>query len=300
MPRLQKLTLPFALDAAALRALARLPALAELYTFEAVDLDGAAAPVALPSPLFGPCPGPGQHPAQPIGLSILAEPPVALRAVTRLVAAALRVGDATDAAAYAPLAPRHELGAVFPALRCMYLKRATDGALALAAGAAATLEALSVRDGRRAGDSGVALLRACRGLARLQLDDAPLVSDAALAKLFEVPHASLQHLTLRRLPGVTDEGMQAVSAGARRLVSASLGWVPNLTNKTLARMGRMERLSSVTLVRMGPGVTAEGVRALAGAPAMAAVTVAACAGVRGAGCRQHRPAVRVRVDDADV
>lgn len=295
LPRVHRLTLPFALDADALRALATLPALSELYTWSVVSLGGAAGPPPAPA---------GAPPAPPAGLSILSRPPVALAAVTKLVASCVRADDedpfAAPPAAAGPPGPRHELAAVFPALRSLYVKRGGDGELRLAAGCAARLETLVLHSAARATDDGLPLLAACRGLARLQVEDAPRLSDDGFSRLFAAPAPSLAHLALHGLPHLTDGALLAATASCRRLASVSLACAPGLTDKTLSRLGRMERLATATLVRLGPGVTAEGVVALAAAPAMASVHVAGCRGVRARGCREHRPSVRVRIDDVSV
>jgi hypothetical protein len=273
-----------------LRHLAALPSLKELYTWADVTLAGAAPPVP---PAFGATAG-----AAPLGM--FDAPPVALSAVTKLVAAAVRAAPGGEAEGGALLGPRHELACVFPSLRALYVKRGGDAELRLAAGCGPCLETLVLHGAHRASDAGVALLRACRGLARLQIEDAPRVGDAGLAALFTLPTPALQHLALHRLPQLGDAAMQAATAACRRLVSASLAHCPGLTNKTLSRMARMEHLAHVQLVRLGPDVTADGVRALAAAPGMQAVHVAGCIGVRAGGCRQHRPSVRVKIDESEV
>jgi hypothetical protein len=275
--------LPFSLDAGVLRHLAALPSLSELFTWADICLAGAAPPVV---------PGGGALPG------ILDAPSACLRAVTKLVASAVRAGGEAEGGAL--LGPRHELDCVFPSLRALYVKRGGDAELRLAAGCGPRLEALVLYGAGRVSDDGVALLRACRGLARLQIEDAPRLGDGGLAALFQGPVPALQHLALHRLPGLGDTAMQAATAACRRLVSASLAHCPGLTDKTLSRMARMEHLAHVQLVRLGPGVTADGVRALVAAPGMQAVHVAGCAGVRAGGCRQHRPGVRVKVDEAEV
>lgn len=282
LPRLQKLTLPFPLDLSGLRHLAALPLLSELLTMSGVHLAGACLPSAPDAPT-----------------SILALPPVALAGVTKLVASTLRASKNAGAAALAGV-PRWELDSVFPALRSLYLRRGGDEELQLAAGCGARLETLSVHTAQRATDAGVALLRACRGLARLQLEDASRVSSEGLARLFEAPLPSLNHLAFHGVLNLGDDCLQAATASCRRLISASLACCPELTDKTLARMARMERLSSVQLVRLGRGVTAEGIRALAAAPAMQSILVAGCPGVKVGGCRQHRRNVKIRIDDDDV
>lgn len=314
LPALHKLTLPFCVDADVLRALSDLPALSELYTWSSVELEGAAGGPPAQVQAQAPLPRGGgngqqaQQQQQPPLLSILALPPVALRSVTKLVASSVLasalddgapIGSADAADAYGA---RHELDAVFPSLRALYLRRAGDGELRLAAGCGGRLETLVLHGAPRATDGGVALLRRCRGIARLQVEDAPGVTDAGFQALFPgpAPHPSMQHLALHRLPLVGDAAMQAATAACRRLASASLACCPGMTDRTLSRMARMERLGAVQLVRLGRGVTAEGVRALASAPAMQTVLVAGCPGVRASGCRQHRPGVRVRVDDEDA
>lgn len=285
LARLQRVTLPFALDADALRHLTALPALTELFTWSRVCLAGAAAPP----------PGGGSS------ASVLTPRPVVLAGVTKLVAASLRadgvVSSVPDAAA-----PRGELAAVFPSLSALYVRRGGDAELALAAGCGPQgLRTLVLHSAPRASDGGVALLRLCRGLARLTVEDAPHVGDAGVAALLSVPLPDLTHLSLHGLPSLGDAGLRAAAAAARRLESASLACCPGVTDLTLKRLAHLEHLSHARLVRLGPGVTADGVRALAGAPAMAAVVVAGCAGVRAGGSRvSHRPGVRVRVDDVDV
>lgn len=276
LPHLQKITLPFALDASALRHLATLPALSELYTWSSVHLDGAAPPAA---------------DWTPAAVSILSAPPVVLPSVTKLVASAIRA-DAADSLRRATdhPRPRHELDAVFPGLRSLYVKRGCDAQLALAAGCGARLETLVLHSAARASDGGVALLRACRGLQRLQIEDAPRVSDEGLARLFAVPVPSLQHLALHRVPQLGDASMLAATAMCRRLVSASLACCAGLTDKTLSRMARMEHLAHVQLVKLGAGVTAEGVRILAAAPAMRrcmSPPAAACKGAWQASQARH-------------
>jgi len=179
------------------------------------------------------------------------------------------------------------------------VKRGGDATLQLAAGCGGRLEALALHSAPRATDAGLALLGGCRGLTRLQLEDAPCVSDRGVAWLFARP-LHLRHLALHGVPQLTDACMQAVTVMARRLSSVSLAHAPGLTDKTLSRMARMEHLQSVQLVKLGAGVTAEGVRALAASPGMRAVHVAGCRGVRAGGCRWHRQSVRVTVDEAQV
>ncbi|GBF90663.1 hypothetical protein Rsub_03235 [Raphidocelis subcapitata] len=285
LERLQRLTVPFALDADALRHLAALPALTDLYTWSKVCLAGAAAPP----------PGGGSS------ASILTPRPVALAAVTKLVAASLRADDAVSSVPDAA-APRGELAAVFPSLAALYVRRGGDAELALAAGCGPRgLRTLVLHSAPRASDGGVALLRLCRGLARLTVEDAPHVGDGGLGALFSVPLSDLTHLSLHGLPALGDDGMRAAAAAARRLETASLAGCPGLTDKTLKRLAHLERLSHARLVGLGPDVTADGVRALAGAPAMAAVVVAGCDGVRAGRARvSHRPGVRVRIDDVEV
>ncbi|KAI8468083.1 MAG: hypothetical protein J3K34DRAFT_479331 [Monoraphidium minutum] len=281
LPALTRLTLPFALDADALHHLARLPALTELYTWSSVSLAGAAPP-----------PGGGGEP-----LSILGRAPVALAAVTKLVAASVRAAGSGGGGGGAP---RGELAAVFPALRSLALRRGGDQGLALAAGLGPRLEALALHSAPRAGDGALALLAGCRGLARLKIEDAPALTDAGFEALFSVPAPALTSLSLHGLPGLSDAGMLPAAAACRRLAALSVARCPALTDRTLSRLGHLERLTAAQLVRLGRGVTASGVAALAAAPAMASVVVAGCAGVLPAGCREHRRGVRVRVDDVEV
>lgn len=280
---LQRLSLPFGIDADALRLLSALPALTDLSTPAAVLLDGALPP-----------------PGGPMAASILSRPPAALAAVTRLSAGCIRAGVGVGGVNGSPPAPRFELGQVFPALCSLSVRRGGDRELQLAAGLGPRLESLMLHSAPRAGDGALALLGGCRGLVRLQIEGAPWIGDEGVSRLFSVPAPCLTHLALHGLPRLTDNALIAATAACRRLAAASFACCPGLTDKTLSRLARVERLTHVTLYGLGPGVTAEGICTLAAAPGMVAVRVAGCCGVRPGKCAGHRPGVRVVVDDADM
>lgn len=106
---------------------------------------------------------------------------------------------------------------------------------------------------------------------------------------------ALQQFTLAGCPGVSDHGLQLLTASCRRLSSISLSGCRLLSDKTLKRLAHCEHLSSVVLRYCG-GFTHEGVCALAAAPHMRSVVVAGCSGVHASLCRSHRSGVRVRVE----
>ncbi|KAF8063802.1 FBXL2 [Scenedesmus sp. PABB004] len=249
--RLERLTVPFALTAAHLRMLSRLPRLSELMAWRGVELE-----------LLGPAHDP-------------------LRGVTRLVAHSIQ-------------GQGRPVGAWFPALASVALKRCSDTA-ALSLRGASGLTALLAGDCAALTDEGLACLRDLRGLQKLQLDNAGQVTDAGFSLLFSATMPALHSVSLAGCGSVTDAGLQALTGSCRRLQSVSLAGCRHLTDATLRRLAHCEHLTAVSL-KACRGFTSEGVAALAAAPHIRSVAVAGCPGVRASQVRA-RPGVRLTITD---